>query len=191
MRNSFSAVPACWLPLSPRLRPPPRWLLPQRTHARFAHHKREGVGSKEYGVSVDVSSFPCSASHDKMLSFRTYSLLLAPCSFLLLAPSRRERGEALSCFDERLGRFRVPRQRAFVNGATRRFVSARSVRPLPLGVRWPRQRIGNGVGGMDAANGTNGTDNLQTSKHRTFPPNPEPSLRLRATPSRDTIARGP
>ena len=35
-------------------------------------------------------------------------------------------GEALSCLDERLGRFRVPRQRAFVNGALRRFVFARS-----------------------------------------------------------------
>ena len=37
-------------------------------------------------------------------------------------------GEALSCLDERLGRFRVPRQRAFVNGALRRFVFARSAR---------------------------------------------------------------
>ena len=55
-----------------------------------------------------------------------YYLLLTPC--LPLAPSRRGRGEALSCLDERLGRFRVPRQRAFVNGALRRFVFARSAR---------------------------------------------------------------
>ena len=65
------------------------------------------------------------------LLLTTFSLLLpSSCSFLLLAPSRRERGEALSCFDGRPRRFRVPRQRAFVNGAPRRFVFARSARPV-------------------------------------------------------------
>ena len=38
----------------------------------------------------------------------------------------REQGKAFSCFDDRYKRFRVPRTRAFVNGAPRRFVSARS-----------------------------------------------------------------
>ena len=45
----------------------------------------------------------------------------------------REQGEAFSCFDEQPEHFRVPLTRSFVNGAPRRFVSARSARPSATG----------------------------------------------------------
>ena len=113
MRNSFFGCPRVLLPLSPRLRLSPRWLLPQRTQTRFAHHKGEyrvggeekgarskekGVGSrgkekkersKEKGVGSKSGGqrlVVFASRHKRRRIFRTYSLLLPPYSFLSLLP---------------------------------------------------------------------------------------------------------
>ena len=124
---------------------------------------------------------PRATTEDESSALTPYYFLLAPYCLLLLFENGAKRFRVST---SGLDAFRVPRQWVFVNGAKRRFVFARSAKPLPLGVRWPRQRIGNGVGGMDA---TNGTDNLQYFQTQNLSPKP----RTISTPSRDTIARGP
>ena len=99
MRNSFSSPPTTRLSLSPRRprsRLPPRWLLPQRTHARFARHKRERR--------------------------KTLAPFYLHLSFENMAKRFRVSTTGPGAFVSRV-------TRAFVNGAKRRFVFARSAKP--------------------------------------------------------------
>ena len=83
---------------------------------------------------------PRATTEDESSALIPYYFLLAPYCLLLLVENGAKRFRVST---SGLDAFRVPSQWVFVNGAKRRFVFARSAKPLPLGVRWPRQRIGN------------------------------------------------